>query len=72
MERTIAGERIGDELEGILELLQVYRKSWNGNVLRDYEEACSQLEEMLDLYGQYTADSQDTRDYIRRLRGFIE
>lgn len=72
MERTIAGERIGDELEGILELFQVYRKSWNGNVLRDYEEACSQLEEMLDLYGQYTADSQDTRDYIRRLRGFIE
>ncbi len=72
MERILEEEKVDDGLEELQNLFGIYRNSWSEESLLDYQKACGRLEENLDSYSRYAADSQDTLDYIRRLRGFID
>lgn len=72
MERIMAEEEVSDALNELEECFQVYRNSWQLDRLLTYQEACQSLKEKLVIYSHYTVDSPDTRNYIRRLKGFCD
>ncbi len=70
VERTHAADKVVLQLQKTASLLETYRHGWNEESFDAYSDSCYALEEVIDNFSRYCADSDGAVNTLRRLRNF--